>query len=316
VIRIGTRGSALALAQANAVGSELAPLDEHEIVVITTAGDRGEGAADKSRWTSELERALLAGEIDIAVHSAKDVPGELGEGTVVAAIPGRQDPRDAICGATEIASLGSGARVGTSSMRRAAQLRALRDDIQVVELSGNVDTRLRKLADDEADAIVIAVAGLKRLGRESEIGGVLDALIPAPGQGALLVQARSDDTVTLAKLATINDPAAELCVMSERALASHLNATCATPLGASAVPVSDRDVTLKAWVGLPDGSHWIADELSGPFNDLGAKMAERMLAAGAGELLDAAKLLDAGKETVIPQRFHSPRQADHVEVQE
>ena len=260
--------------------------------MITTAGDRGEGVADKSRWTSALEAALLDGEIDIAVHSAKDVPGEIAEGTVVAAYR-RADPRDAICGAGEIASLGSGARVGTSSMRRTAQLRALRDDIQIVEMRGNVDTRLRKLADREADAIVLAVAGLERLGRDGEIGGVLDGLVPAPGQGALLVQARSDDAATLAKLATINDPVAELCVMSERALASHLNATCATPLGASAVPASDSDVRLKAWIGLPDGSHWIQDELTGDAAGVAASVAERMLAAGARELLQQAEELAA-----------------------
>jgi len=290
VIRIGTRGSALALAQANAVGSELG---EHEIVPITTAGDRGEGVTDKSRWTSALEAALLACEIDIAVHSAKDVPGELAEGTTVAAVPGRAGVLDAICGFAEVASIPPAARVGTSSIRRIAQLRALRDDLVFVEVRGNVDTRLRKLAEGEVDALILAQAGLERLGRANEATGLLSELVPAPGQGALLVQARSDDAATLAKLATINDPVAELCVMSERALASHLNATCATPLGASAVPLSDSDVTLKAWVGLPDGSHWIADELSGPFGDIGAKMAERMIAAGARELLQQAEELAA-----------------------
>jgi hydroxymethylbilane synthase len=149
------------------------------------------------------------------------------------------------------------------------------------------------LAGGEVDALVLAYAGLKRLGRETEIGCVLDALIPAPGQGALLVQARSDDAATLAELATINDETAERCVMSERALASLLAATCNTPLGALAVPASGRDVTLRAWVGLPDGSHWIADELSGPSDDLGAKMAERMIAAGARELLQQAEELAA-----------------------
>jgi len=293
VIRIGTRGSALALVQAKTVGSWLTPLDEHKIVVITTAGDRGEGVADKSRWTSALEAPLLASEIDVAVHSAKDVPGELADGTVIAAIPARQDPRDALCGTAEFAWLGSGARIGTSSIRRAAQIRAMRADLEVVEVRGNVDTRLRKLAGGEVDALVLAYAGLKRLGRESEIGCVLDALIPAPGQGALLVQARSDDAATLAKLATINDPVAELCVMSERALASHLNATCATPLGASAVPVSDSDVTLKAWIGLPDGSHWIQDELTGDAAGVAASVAERMIAAGASELLQQAEELAA-----------------------
>jgi hydroxymethylbilane synthase len=286
VIRVGTRGSALAVAQASWVA---ALLDDAELVTITTSGDRGEALGDKSRWTSALESALLAGEIDIAVHSAKDVPGAIAEGTVIAAIPERQDPRDALCGTAEFASLGSGARVGTSSIRRAAQLRALREDIEIVELRGNVDTRLRKLAEGEVDALVLAYAGLIRLGRAAEAACVLGATVPAPGQGALLVQARAGDEQTLATLATINDEEAERCVMSERALASYLNATCNTPLGASAVPASGTEVTLKAWIGLPDGSHWIADDLTGPPQHLPTAMAERMIAAGARELLEQAE---------------------------
>jgi hydroxymethylbilane synthase len=289
VIRIGTRGSALAVAQAGWVAEQLG---ETEIVTITTSGDRGEALGDKSRWTSALEVALLDGRIDIAVHSAKDVPGELADGTVIAAIPGRQDPRDALCGAAEFASLDSGARVGTSSIRRTAQLCALRDDVQVVEIRGNVDTRLRKLADGEVDALVLAVAGLRRLGREHEIGAVLD-LVPAPGQGALLVQARAGDDSAHAAIRPLNDEFAERCVMSERALAGNLNATCATPLGASAVPASGDDVTLRAWIGLPDGSHWIADELTGEAGAVAAEMAERMAAAGARELLEQAERMAA-----------------------
>ena len=290
MIRIGTRGSALALAQASWVASQL---DEAELITITTSGDRGEALGDKSRWTSALESALLAGEIDVAVHSAKDVPGDIAEGTVVAAIPGRQDPRDALSGAAEFASLGSGARVGTSSIRRAAQLRALREDIQIVELRGNVDTRLRKLAEGQVDALVLAYAGLIRLGRSAEAGCVLDELVPAPGQGALIVQARAGDEQALATLTMINDPEAERCVIAERALASSLNATCNTPVGASAVPASGNDVTLKAWVGLPDGSQWIADELTGPGETLGALVAERMTKAGASELLEQAERMAA-----------------------
>jgi len=281
VIRIGTRGSALAVAQASWVAAQL---EQTELVTITTSGDRGEALGDKSRWTSTLERALLDGEIDVAVHSAKDVPGQLADGTEIVAIPGRTDPRDVICGATAIASLGSAARIGTSSIRRAAQLRALREDIQIVELRGNVDTRLRKLADGEVDALVLACAGLQRLGRESEIGAVLD-FVPAPGQGALLVQVRTGDE----RARHINDPITERCVMAERALARSLNATCNTPLGASAVPASGSDVMLRAWIGLPDGSHWIEDELTGPAADVGAAVSERMTKAGARELLDQAE---------------------------
>jgi hydroxymethylbilane synthase len=282
VIRIGTRGSALALTQANLVGRQLG---EHQIVVITTSGDRDEARNDKSRWTSALERALLDGEIDIAVHSAKDVPGELAEGTAIAAIPARAGALDALCGFADLASIAPGARVGTSSIRRTAQIRALRDDLEIVELRGNVDTRLRKLSDGEVDALVLAEAGLRRLGRESEIGGVIHSFVPAPGQGALLVQARDGD----ARAADINDPNSERCVISERALASTLGATCNTPLGASAVPASDTDVTLRAWIGLPDGSHWITDELTGEAGVVASEMATRMTAAGARELLQRAE---------------------------
>jgi len=287
VIRLGTRASALALAQAKLVAAALA--DEVELVTITTSGDRGEGLNDKSRWTSALEAALLAGKIDIAVHSAKDVPGELADGTAIAAIPARAGTLDALCGFADFASIVPGARVGTSSIRRTAQLRAKRDDIEIVELRGNVDTRLRKLADGEVDALVLAEAGLTRLGRESQIGCLLSEFVPAPGQGALLVQARAGDE----RARTINDPEAERCVIAERALASYLNATCHTPLGASTVPASGTDVTLSAWVGLPDGSHWIADELTGPAEHIGAQVAERMLAAGARELLAQAEEMAA-----------------------
>ena len=146
---------------------------ETEIVTITTLGDRGAAVEDKSRWVSELERALLDGRIDVAVHSAKDVPTELAEGLELVAVPERADPRDAICGAAGLAELPAGARIGTSSVRRAAQILALRDDVEVVELRGNVDTRLRKLADGQVDALVLALAGLQRLGRDDEAGGVL-----------------------------------------------------------------------------------------------------------------------------------------------
>ncbi|HET8980021.1 MAG TPA: hydroxymethylbilane synthase, partial [Solirubrobacteraceae bacterium] len=181
-MRLGTRASALALAQTRSVAERLG--GDVEIVKITTLGDRGAGLADKSRWTSELEHALLDGRIDIAVHSAKDVPTELAEGLELVAIPARADARDVICGAAGLDALAPGARVGTSSLRRAAQLRAVRDDVEVVELRGNVDTRLRKLRDGEADAIILALAGLERLGRGGEADGVIEAFVPAAGQGA------------------------------------------------------------------------------------------------------------------------------------
>ena len=158
-----------------------------EIVTITTLGDRGAVLEDKSRWVSELERALLDGRIDLAVHSAKDVPTELDPALPLVAVPPRADPHDAICGAPTLAALPPGARIGTSSIRRAAQIRAVRDDVEVVDLRGNVDTRLRKLAEGQVEALVLALAGLQRLGRDAEAGGVLGELVPAAGQGALAI---------------------------------------------------------------------------------------------------------------------------------
>ena len=187
-MRVGTRGSTLALAQARWVAERLG--GEAELVTVTTLGDREPRGGDKARWVSELERALLADEIDVAVHSGKDVPTELPDGLELVAIPARADARDAICGAPALTALAPGSRVGTSSLRRAAQLRAIRADLEIVALRGNVDTRLGKLAEGEADAIVLALAGLQRLGREAEAGGVLDELVPAAAQGALVLEAR------------------------------------------------------------------------------------------------------------------------------
>jgi hydroxymethylbilane synthase len=295
-MRIGTRASALALAQTAWVAERIrgAGID-CEIVHVTTAGDRDQRRSDKSRWVSELERALLAGEIDVAVHSAKDVPAELDPGTELAAITTREDPRDALCGAGSLDELSFGARVGTSSLRRAAQLRALRVDLEIVELRGNVDTRLRKLAAREADAIVLALAGLRRLGREREAGAVLDPLVPAAGQGALALQcvAGSATALTVAGLSgssRLSDPGAWACVTAERALTAALGASCQTAVGAHAavVPGQPETVELRAWVGLPDGSEWISDRLAGAAAAVGGLVAERMLAAGAGELLARA----------------------------
>jgi hydroxymethylbilane synthase len=285
LIRIGTRGSALALAQASTVAERLG--DDTELVTITTAGDRGATAGDKSRWVSALEQALLAGEIDIAVHSAKDVPAELAEGLELLAIPPRADPRDVICGAPSLALLRPGARVGTSSLRRAAQLKAVREDVEVVGVRGNVDTRLRKLADGEFDALVLAGAGLARLGRGDEAGGTLDELVPAAGQGALLIEGRPN-ALEPECLAAIGDPEATACVIAERELVQVLGATCNTPVGAHARALEAGELELRAWVGLPDGSAWIGDRLRGPAKGLGTSVAERLLAVGAGDLLRRA----------------------------
>lgn len=308
-MRIGSRGSALALAQASFVAELLGGAETGvEVVAITTSGDRGILLGDKSRWVKELEAALLAGEVDAAVHSAKDVPIELPEGLALAAAPERADPRDALCGAASLGELPEGARVGTSSLRRAAGLRALRPDLEIVALHGNVDTRLWKLEKEGRelglDAIVLAQAGLDRLARRPAIGCVLDELVPAPGQGTLVVETRADDAAARERLSAIDDPHVGACLEAERELARALGASCNTPLGAHAVLAGDGAMTLRAFLGLPDGSAWLRDELSDPLGAspaaLGAEMAERMRAAGAGELLAACERLAAENGAAPP----------------
>ena len=285
-MRIGTRGSALALAQARWVAERLGA--DAELVPITTLGDRGAEIGDKSRWVSELEGALLDGRIDIAVHSAKDVPTQLPEGLELVAIPSRADPRDAICGAGSLAELSAGSTVGTSSLRRAAQIRAVRDDLDVTSVRGNVDTRLRKLSEGQFDAIVLALAGLERLGRAAEAGGVLEDLVPAAGQGALAIEARTG-AVPADLLVAVSDPEATACVTAERELVGALDASCNTPVGAHARLVDGGGLELVAWVGLLDGSAWIRDRQTGEADGLGRAVAQRLLSAGAGELLRRAE---------------------------
>jgi len=291
-MRIGTRRSALALAQAEQVS---AMLGGAEIVPILTGGDRGIAIGDKSRWVSELEQALLDGEIDLAVHSAKDLPGEPAEGLALLGAPARAAAEDVLCGASGIEQLPAGARVGTSSLRRLAQLSAARDDIVVVPLRGNVDTRLGKLArgEDGIGAIVLARAGLQRLGRDSESGAVLDAerFVPAPGQGVLALEGREGDEAVLAAVQEITDPSAFASLLAERALARELHADCDTPLGAHAVPAGE-ELKLRAWIGLPDGSEWIGDEIEGAISDpeeLGRALAERLRMVGAEDMLSRAR---------------------------
>jgi hydroxymethylbilane synthase len=226
----------------------------------------------------------------LAVHSAKDVPGELPAGLSIVGVPERADPHDALCGADSLDDLDAGAVVGTASVRRRAQLLALRPDLEVRDLRGNVDTRLRRLADGDYDAIVLARAGLERLGRAGE-GTPLPALVPAPGQGCLALEARGDDERAAAAAAELTDRAALVALTAERALVAALDATCNTPIGAFA-DQRDGALTLSAFVGLPDGSHWIRDELAGDAAEpsaLGHAVAARLEAAGARELLEQAE---------------------------
>lgn len=239
----------------------------------------------------EIEDALLGDHIDVAVHSAKDLPGTLPDGLEIACVPRGEDPRDALVGAASLDALPAGARVGTSSLRRRSLMLAVRADVEVVALRGNVDTRLRKLADGECDAAVLALAGLRRLGREHEAGAALDPgkFVPAPGQGLLALETRAGGPVQ-GLLEPLADPAARARLLAERAVVEGLDATCNTPVGAHAV-VTAKGIEVHAYAGLPDGSEWIGDRVAGGVADpaaTGAELARRMLAAGAGELLARA----------------------------
>jgi len=285
--------------------------EEVELVRITTSGDERLGGArtavgeDKSRFVKEIEEALLAGEVDLAVHSAKDVPSELPDGLVIVGVPERADARDALCvaaaagggggggggGGATLEDLPDGSVVGTASLRRRAQLLAARPDLVVRPLRGNVDTRLRRLEEGELAAIVLAVAGLARLGLE---GGapIPEALMtPAPGQGCLALEARVEDAPTRDLAERLSHRDSLVALTAERALVAEIGASCHTPVGAHARMRGDT-LWLDAFAGMPDGSAWIRDSMDGVAEKpgvLGAAVAERLLAAGAGEMLQAAE---------------------------
>jgi hydroxymethylbilane synthase len=286
LIRVGTRASALALAQAEWVAQRLG--DDSELVKVTTAGDQGLEDSDKSRWVSALERALLRDEIDVAVHSAKDVPADLPDGLELVAVPPRADPRDVICGARSLAELVPGARVGTSSLRRTAQIRAQRPDLEIVPVRGNVDTRLAKLRAGECQALVLALAGLQRLGREDEAQETLDELVPAAGQGTLALEGRRR-RIPAARLAGAHDASAAACLTAERQVVRALGASCNTPVGVHARWAARDQLEITAWLGLPDGSQWIADRVVGGADAVATRLVGRLESVGARELLAAAE---------------------------
>jgi hydroxymethylbilane synthase len=289
MIRIATRGSKLAVAQAGQVAEMLGGAG---LVEVSSDGEVG----DKARFVRGVERALLEGEAEVGVHSAKDLPAELTEGLMLAAVPEREDPRDAWIGVgASLDEAPEGAKVGTASLRRRAQLLAARPDLEVSEMHGNVDTRLRKLAEGELDAIVLAVAGLRRLGRADEISFPLpnESMTPAAGQGSLVLQIRTEDEAAMRAVDPLVDETALRELTAERAVVTLLNATCNSPLGvhAKADPRSDR-MQMHAFVGLPDGSEWLRDEIEGDSTEptlLGAELAQRLLATGAREILDRAE---------------------------
>jgi hydroxymethylbilane synthase len=263
-----------------------------ELVEVSSDGEPG----DKARFVRGVEQALLDGQAEVGVHSAKDLPGAMAEGLAIAAVPAREDARDVWIGTGgSLDEVPEGARVGTASLRRQAQLLAARPDLRVEELHGNVDTRMRKLAEGELDAIVLAAAGLRRLGREAEIGFAIpvEQMVPAAGQGALALQVRAGDGDSAGAVAAVGDGTALRELSAERAVVALLEATCASPIGVHA-RVDGNELTVEAFVGLPDGSEWLRDRLEADAADpttAGAQLAERLLAAGARDLLDRAETL-------------------------
>ncbi len=286
-MRIATRGSTLALTQARWVAERLGGA---ELVEASSDGVAG----DKSRFVRGVERVLLDGKAELGVHSAKDLPGEMPAELEIAAVPPREDPADVWIGAgSSLEDAPEGARVGTASLRRRAQLLAARPDLRVEELHGNVDTRLRKLAEGELDAIVLAAAGLRRLGREEEIGFAIpvETMVPAAGQGALALQVRAEDEDTADGAAAINDLDAMRELTAERTVVALLGATCASPVGVHA-RIGSSGLAVDAFVGLPDGSEWLRDRIEASSEEpalAGAELVQRLLGAGARELLDRAE---------------------------
>jgi hydroxymethylbilane synthase len=290
-LRIGTRRSPLAVAQAEEVATRLAAHGvDSELVPMRTSGD--EGATHdasprglKGLWIDTILDALDAGEIDLAVHSAKDLPAEDDEGFVIGAVPERADHRDVLITRTE--RLRPDAVIGTSSLRRRAQLLAAFPGLTVAPLRGNVDTRLRKLADGEVDAAVLAAAGLSRLGIEPEHARPLEAaeMVPAPGQGCLALQCRDDDERALEALGPLDDRVSHLALDAERSLMWRLGGGCALPLGAFASIDGDA-VRLISMIATPDGDRVIrVDETAGTPEDVAGLAARALIAAGAEEIL-------------------------------
>ena len=297
-VTIGTRGSKLALWQAHWIEQQLRDREiPTRIEIIKTTGDKitdvalakvGSETGLKGVFTKEIEDALIAGSIDLAVHSLKDLPTELDPRLAVNVIPKRADPRDALAGMT-LAELPEGARVGTSSLRRAAQMRRLRPDVQVVDIRGNVDTRLRKLGEGRYDAILLASAGLHRLGWQDRIAEILEpeVMLPAVGQGALGIETRVGDDAVNELLSPLDDPQTRVAVSAERALLAALGGGCQVPLGAHAVVEGER-LSLLAAVISGDGERAIRVAVAGEKDapeELGRGAAAQLLEQGARELM-------------------------------
>jgi hydroxymethylbilane synthase len=307
-LRIGSRGSQLALWQANHIAALLREQGHTvEIEIIKTTGDKIQDVAlsrvgTKGMFTKEIEEALAANRVDLAVHSLKDLPTELPAGFELAAITRREDPRDVFLSQQHKRpeDLPQKARVGTSSLRRQAQLKALRPDLEIIPLRGNVDTRLRKLMSGEFDAIILAAAGLKRLGLEGALRYEIppDEMCPAAGQGALGIETRAGDSATRECVAFLNDPEARLATTCERALLEKLGGGCQVPIGAHA-ECHEGKITLTAVVARPDGTLVLREQQSGSdAATLGDGVGEALLARGARKILEEVY----GANVAVPQQ--------------
>lgn len=324
-LRLGTRRSALATTQSRWVADRLA--FPAELVNVTTQGDLSSASLASLGGTgvfvTALRQALLEGEVDLAVHSLKDLPTTPEPGIVIAAIPRREDPKDVLVARDRLrlSDLPPAARVGTGSPRRAALLRAVRPDLDVVDVRGNVDTRLRFVAEGKLDAVVLALAGLARLGRGDEATDLLgeEIMLPAPGQGALAVECRADDHALVGLLTGLDDAATRLAVTAERRLLRTLEAGCAAPLGAiGQLDGSSGELTLKAVVAAPDGRRVIRAHARAALadlaaaEDLGDVVAHQLLDAGAAELVTAASQNSTNDRTVpaLDAVRYTPREGD------
>ena len=310
VLRLGTRGSLLALAQSKRVKSALEANGQTtvELEIIRTVGDDQlerpiHELSGQGLFTRELDKALLSGRVHLAVHSLKDLPTALPDGLCLAAVPTRVDPRDVVAGPegqrTTLAKLDKGATVGTSSLRRAAFLRAFHCELSPRMIRGNVDTRLQKVDDGQFDAIILAGAGLIRLGLENRAGEWLEqaSWLPAPGQGALGITANCEDTETLEIVGALNDPPSAVAVTAERVFLEVLGGGCQVPIGALGVPYGTK-LRLRGLVASPDGSRVVRGDLTGEFTDpeqLGRRLADLLRSRGAERILERMNANEGGR---------------------